>query len=105
MTTLVLTTHAVVDAFSARVIDVDDDAIFVTSTTLPFPLSFRAGSCGSTCVGVVFDVTPFQVGSCVTALLHGTCVGDDGHDSFVALLSFRTHTILVVFDVFGYILS
>ena len=49
----------VVDALGEKVIDVDDDAMFVTSITLPFALSFRAGSCGSTCVGVAFDVTPF----------------------------------------------
>ena len=97
VTTLGLTTHLVVDTSGGEVVDVDDDAIFVTSTTLPFPLSFRAGSCGS---------TPFtEVGSCVTARLRGTCLGGDGHNSYVALLSFRTHTILIVFDVFGCILS
>ena len=43
VTTLSLTTHMVVDIFGVKVIDVDDDAMFVTSTTLPFPLSFRVG--------------------------------------------------------------
>ena len=91
----------VVDVFVAKVIDVDDDAMFVTSTTLPFALSFRAGSCGSTYVGVAFDITPFQVGPCVTTLLRGTCVGDDGHGLSIAFLSFRTHTMLVFLDVVG----
>ena len=54
---------------------------------------------------VAFGVTLLQVGSCVAPLLHGTCVGGDGNDSSVALLSFRTHTIFVAFDVFGYAMS
>ena len=31
-----------------EMVDVEDDAMFVTSTILFFPLSLRAGSCGST---------------------------------------------------------
>ena len=48
VTTLGLITHAVTHVFGERDIDVDDDGIFVTSIILPFPLFFRAGSCGST---------------------------------------------------------
>ena len=47
-------------------------------------------------------VTLLQVGS---ALLHDTLVGDDGHGLSIALLSFRTHTIFVFFNVVGCILS
>ena len=57
MATLGLTTHLVFDTFGVEVVDVDDDAMFVTSTTLPFPLSLRAGSCGSTFRGADFGVT------------------------------------------------
>ena len=48
VTTLGLSTHVVTCVFGERDIDVDDDGMFVTSIILPFPLSFRAGSCGST---------------------------------------------------------
>ena len=106
VTTLGLTAHAVVDVLGIRVIDVDDDGMFVTSITLPFPLSFRAGSCGSTFRGVAFGVTLLQAGSCGTALLHSSCVGGDGHGSLAMALSLRTHTIFVIFfDVFGSVLS
>ena len=78
---------------------------FVTSIILPFPLSFRAGSCGSTFWGVAFGVTLFQVGSCGSALLRCACVGGDGHDFSVAEFVFFTHTIRVFLGVFGCILS
>ena len=48
VSTLGLITHVVVDVHGKKGIDVDDDGTFVTSTILPFPLSFRVGSCGST---------------------------------------------------------
>ena len=54
---------------------------------------------------MAFGVTLLQVGSCGVALLHDTCVGGDGHDLSVALVSFRTHIIFVVLDVFGCVLS
>ena len=73
VTTLGLTTHVVVDVLCAKVIDVNDDAMFVTSTTLPFPLPLRGSSCGSTLGGVACGVTLFQVGSCGSTLLFGTC--------------------------------
>ena len=105
MTTLGLTTHLVLDISGVEVVDVDDDAMVVTSTNLAFPLSLRAGSCGSTFWGVACGVTLLQVGSCGSALLCGTCVGGDGHGLSVVFLSFRTHTIFVFFDVVGRVSS
>ena len=101
MTTLGLTTHAVTCVLGERDIDVEDDGIFVTSIILPFPLFFRAGSCGSTFSGVALGVTLLQVGSCGSALVCGTCVGGDGYGVSIAFLSFRTHTIFVFVDADG----
>ena len=52
-----------------------------------------------------FGITLLQVGSCGSALLPGTFVGGDGHVDFVGEFVFRTHTIFVLFDVFGCDLS
>ena len=105
MATLGLTTHLVFSSGGVEVMDVDDDAMFVTSTILSFPLFLGAGSCGSTFRRVAGDVTLLQVGSCGSALLCGTCVGGDGHGLSVVCLSLRTHTIFVFFDVVGRVSS
>ena len=102
---MTLTTHLVFDTSGIETVDVEDDAIVVRSTILPFPLSLRAGSCGSTFRSVTFGVTLLQVGSCGSALLCVTCVGGDGHGLSVVFLSFRTHTISVFFDVAGRVSS
>lgn len=46
-------------------------------------------------------MTFLQVGSCGSALLHGTFVGGNVHGSFVDLFAFRTHTIFVFFGAWG----
>ena len=46
--TLGLTLHLVFSSGGVEVMDVDDDAMFVTFTILSFPLFLGAGSCGST---------------------------------------------------------
>ena len=46
-------------------------------------------------------MTLLQVGSCDSALLHGTFVGGDGHVSFVEEFAFHTHTIFVFFGICG----
>ena len=57
VTTLGLITHAICNGLGKKVMDVEVDELWVTSTILPLPLSLGAGSCVATCwlsLGVTF---------------------------------------------------